>query len=247
MICDITQGRLKVCKSSLGGTANLYLFNFLEDPFTIVGGEATAKNALLTAAFKYELEGDLNTLVEDMVTDRNTGTTVNTQTLTVSLKQVDADTAAELNLVAKSYPMAVVQDRNGVYHAIGIDDGIDFSVNSTTGGVKSDFNGFTLTGVSTTGSLSPKLDDATVTAFLAIVTPTISGPASVAVAASIMLIGSGLPAAASTWVSGTPAKATVVDNNTNTVFVTGVATGTTVITYTDLSGQTATKTITVTS
>jgi uncharacterized protein YjdB len=91
------------------------------------------------------------------------------------------------------------------------------------------------------------LDSSTITAFLAIVAPSITGPDTVAVASSILLIGSGLPAAASTWVSGTPAKATVVDNNTNSVYVTGVEAGTTIITYTDLSGQTATKTITVTA
>jgi len=169
MICDITQGRDRVCKNSLGGNANLYLFNYLEDPFTVVGGEATAMNVALTEAFKYELEGDLNTLVEDMVTDRNTGTTVNTQTTTVSLKQIDATTSAEMNLVAQSYPMAVIEDRNGVFHAIGIDDGIDFNVNQSTGGVKTDMNGYTLVGTSTTGTLSPKLDAATITAFLAVV------------------------------------------------------------------------------
>lgn len=169
MICDITAGRDRVCKNSLGGNANLYLFNYLEDPFTIVGGEATAMNVLLTEAFKYELEGDLNTLVEDMVTDRNTGTTVNTQTTTVTLKQIDATTSAEMNLVAQSYPMAVIEDRNGVFHAIGIDDGIDFNVNQSTGGVKTDMNGYTLVGTSTTGALSPKLDAATITAFLAVV------------------------------------------------------------------------------
>jgi len=169
MICDITQGRTKVCKNSLGGNSNLYLFNYLEDPFTVVGGEATAINVGLTQVFKYELEGDLNTLAEDMVTDRNTGTTVNTQTITVNLKKIDAATSAEMNLLAQSYPMAVVEDRNGVFHAIGIDDGIDFNVNQSTGGVKTDFNGYTLVGTSTTGELSPKLDETTITAFLALV------------------------------------------------------------------------------
>ena len=104
-----------------------------------------------------------------MVSDRNTGTTVNTQTITALLKGIDATTSAELNLVAKGYPMAVVKDRNGVYHAVGLDDGIDFTIDQATGGAKTDMNGYTITGVSTTGALSPKLDGATVTAFLALV------------------------------------------------------------------------------
>jgi len=120
-----------------------------------------------------KIEGDLNTLVESLVSDRNTGTSVNTQTLTVSLKAIDYEAGVQMNLLAKGYPMAVVKDRNGVYHAVGIQDGIDFTVEQNTGGVKSDFNGYTLTGVATTSELSPKLDSATITAFLAlIVTPT---------------------------------------------------------------------------
>ena len=171
MACDLTVGRDRVCKNSLGGNAALYLFNYIEDPFTVAAGEATAINAGLTEVFKYELEGDSNTLVEDVVTDRNNGTTVNTQTLNVVLKQINAATSAEMNLLAKGFPMAVVADRNGVYHAIGIDDGIDFNVNAQTGGAKTDLNGYTLVGTSTVGDLSPKLDAATITAFEALVVP----------------------------------------------------------------------------
>ena len=168
MACDLTAGRAKKCKESLGGNAVLFLYNFIADPFTIVGGEATAINVGLTVVYEYPLEGDLNTLLESMAGDRNTGTGVNTQTLTVSLKQIDFATGVQMNLLAKGYPMAVVKDRNGIYHAIGIDDGIDFVVEQNTGGVKTDFNGYTLTGISTTSALSPKLDAATITAFLAL-------------------------------------------------------------------------------
>jgi len=169
MACDITSGRAKVCKDSIGGNSKLYMFNYLEDAFTITGGLATAINPSLTEVFEYELEGDGNTLVQNMVSERQNGTTINTQTLTVVLKQMDAVTSAEMNIVAKGYPMAVVKDRNGKYHAIGLQDGIDFTVDAVTGGAKTDLNGYTLTGVATTGSIAPILDPATITAFLALV------------------------------------------------------------------------------
>jgi hypothetical protein len=171
MACDLTVGRVKPCKQSLGGLGKLYLFNFLENPFTVLAGVATAINPLLTIGnvFEYELEGDGNNVAESLVSDRNTGTSVNTQTITAVLKGIDATTSAQMNLLAYGFPMAVVKDRNGIYHAIGIDDGIDFTVAQTTGGAKTELNGYTLTGVSTTGSLSPKLDSTTVTAFLALV------------------------------------------------------------------------------
>ena len=167
--CDITSGRAKVCKDSIGGNSKLYMFNYLEDAFTITGGLATAINPSLTDVFEYELEGDGNTLVQNMVSDRQNGTTVNTQTLTIVLKQMDATTSAQMNIIAKGYPMAVVKDRKGNYHAIGLQDGIDFTVDAVTGGAKTDLNGYTLTGVATTGSLAPILDPATIIAFLALV------------------------------------------------------------------------------
>lgn len=169
MSCDLTAGRARPCKQGIGGVGKLYLFNFIEDPFTVVDGVATAINPLLSAAFEYELEGDGNNVSESLVPDRNTGTTVNTQTSTFVLKKIDAITSAQMNLLAYGFPMAVVKDRNGVFHAIGIDDGIDFTVVQSTGGAKTELNGYTLTGVSTTSELSPKLDAATVTAFLALV------------------------------------------------------------------------------
>lgn len=167
--CDLTSGRAKACKNALGGLGKLYLFNFVEDPFTILDGVATAINPLLTEVFEFELEGDGNNVSESLVSDRNSGTSVNTQTSTIVLKKIDAVTSAQMNLLAYSFPMAVVKDRNGIYHAIGIDDGIDFTVVQSTGGAKNELNGYTLTGVSTTGALSPKLDATTVTSFLALV------------------------------------------------------------------------------
>ena len=52
---------------------------------------------------------------------------------------------------------------------MGLDDGIDFTVVASTGGAKTDMNGYTLTGVSTVSELAPHLDSATITAFEAVV------------------------------------------------------------------------------
>jgi hypothetical protein len=168
-MCDITQGRGKNCKDSLGGSKKLYVWNYLEDPFTIAAGEATAMNVLLTVAYQYDLVGDGSSLAENQVSNRTTGTTVNTQTTIAAFTKMDASTASELNLMAKGYPQAIVKDRNDEYHLIGQTDGIDFTIDGTTGGAKVDLNGFTITGVSEEQNLSPKLDAATITAFLAIV------------------------------------------------------------------------------
>lgn len=168
MACDITKGRGRQCKG-LGGNLRLYLYNFLADPFTIVAGEATAINPSLTEVFEYVLDGDGNPLTESMVGDRNTGTAVNTQTVISLIKKQDAATSLEFNLMIKNNVHAVIKDRNGVYHAIALTEGIDFTIEATTGSAHADFNGYTLTGVSIEGDFSPKLNAATITAFLALI------------------------------------------------------------------------------
>lgn len=168
-ICDLTKGRARVCKDGLGGNSRVYLFNFVEDPFTILNGEATAINILIAQVFEYELEGDGNSLIESIVGDRNTGTAVNTQTLVALIKKQDAATSLEFNFLAKNFPQAVVKDRNGVFHAIGLTEGIDFTIEATTGAAHAEFNGYTVTGVSFEGDLSPKLDTATIAALLLLI------------------------------------------------------------------------------
>jgi hypothetical protein len=169
MACDVSTGRARVCKDSIGGNTKFYPFNYLENAFTIVAGVATAINPALTVVYAYDLEGDSNTLVQNFVPDRNTGTSINTQTLSLVLKQMDAATSAQMNLLVKGFPMGVVKDRNGNYHLVGSDDGIDFTVDASTGGAKTDLNGYTLTGVSTTGEVGVTLDATVITAFLALV------------------------------------------------------------------------------
>ena len=169
MACDISSGRLRSCKDSLGGNSVIYLYNEIEDPFTIgSSGEASAMNVALTANYKFELEGDGNTFEQDMPSDRNTGTSVNTQTIVLVLKKMDAATNAEFNLLVAGFGGAVIKDRNNNLMAVGIDDGIDWQVGTTSGGAKSDGNLYTLTGVSTTNALAPILDSSTETAFLAV-------------------------------------------------------------------------------
>ena len=169
MACDLASGITGVCKNYIGGLKNAYLFNFVDSPFTVSNGEATAINVLVTAVYQYEIDGDVHGLTEEFTSDRNTGTSVNTQTTTLVLKQINATKSAELNNLVYGKTVAVLEDRNGNFVAVGIDDGIDFSISSTTGLAKTDLNGYTLTGTSTTNALAPVLDSTTVDALLALV------------------------------------------------------------------------------
>lgn len=165
---DITQGIAEVCKGNQGGNEEIYMINFVKDAFTVTGGLATAINPLVTVAYKFHISGNGHTLTQEAVSDRDAGTTQVTQTVVCMLKKIDEVKNETLDLLVKGYSLAVVKDRNGKYHVVGLDDGIDFSNSSTTGSTKTDMNGYTLTGVATTKSMAPILDSATTTAFLAL-------------------------------------------------------------------------------
>ena len=166
MACDVTGGRGKACKQQLGGVSKLYLWNWLEDPFTLLAGEATAMNIALTEAFEYNLSTlGADVLVENGVGDEAAGTFVNTQTVTAILQGLDAATSNEMKLVAQGRVSAIIKDNNGNYQLVGDTDGMNFNVDSTTGTVHAEFNGYTLTGIALENKFAPFLDAATITAF----------------------------------------------------------------------------------
>src|SRR4030095_9961147 len=81
----------------------------------------------------------------------------------------------------------------------------------------------------------------TQTATVTVSSATITGTLSVCVGSTTQLTGSGTPAAVNPWTSGTGTVATV----SNTGLVTGIGAGTSVITYTNNAGCSATATVTV--
>jgi hypothetical protein len=170
MACNITKGRKEPCKDTLGGIKAAYFMDYLDDAFTVVDGEATAINAGVSEVFKYELRADGNNLVESPVSDRNTGTTVNTQTLPLALKKLHKETSLQVALMAKGRPVAVIEDYNGNFRVAGLSEGLDLTGSDiNSGGAKADFNGYNLTFTAMEGNLAPFLNEATVTALEALV------------------------------------------------------------------------------
>lgn len=170
-MCDLTKGFTKTkCKVGVGGNKNFYPFNASINPFTVVDKLVTAISEDLTEVYKYELTGDGHTLTENLVSDRNSGTSLNTQTIVAITKGITAEKSNEFEKLVYGFPSGVIEDRNGNFHAIGLDDGIDFTVDVTTGSAKNgELVGYTLTGVATTGALSPKLEGEVLASFLALV------------------------------------------------------------------------------
>jgi hypothetical protein len=170
-MADLTTGRGRKCPETLGGNSAAYFINRIDEPFTVSAttNEATAINAGISEVFKYVLDNDGNTLTQPTVGDKQTGTRVNTQTLSLTLTEMSVSDSAEFNLLAASCAHVVVRTRNNKYIALGITDGMSWTIESATGGAQSDFNGYTVTGTARENKLAPYLDAATIVALEALV------------------------------------------------------------------------------
>ena len=173
MACVLTSGRTEPCKDSQGGVSKIILMDYAETNFTVSGGQATAIDAGITEVFEYTTRANNNTFTESVVSDKNTGTTVNTQTLEVRLKKQTYQSAAELMLVVHARPIIVVVGNDGSYKAMGITEGCDVTASSIqSGGARADFNGYDLTFTAEEVVMAPHLDSSTVTALEALVSAT---------------------------------------------------------------------------
>lgn len=173
MACALTSGRTEPCKDGVGGLKTAYFMDYVDSPFTISSGEATAINVAITEVFEYPLRATNNTFSESVVTSKDTGTTVNTQTLEIRLKKQDAATSNQIKLMAHGRPVIVVVGNDGLHHAMGVSEGCDLTgSNIQSGGARADFNGYDLTFTAEEVELAPILDSSTVTAIEALVSAT---------------------------------------------------------------------------
>ena len=167
--CPITSGRTESCNDSIGGLDAFFAVPYIANGFTILDGEVTALDVSITEAFKYELRADANIQTSDGVSDENTGVSLFTETLVVALKKQDAETNVQVNLLQQGLHYIIGVSRNGDYQLMGSLDGARVTAsNMTTGGARTDGNLYNLTFTSFSRTPSPFLDQATVTALLAI-------------------------------------------------------------------------------
>ena len=152
MACDITKGRLDTpCKTGLGGVKAFYFLNYnpsIYKQFTKVDGLITELQATPTTPldlYKYELRSTGHNLEDANENSEETGTSFVTSTFTAILKQIGATTRDELQLASFGRPQVIVEDYNGNFLLVGIENGCTVSVNQVTGSAMGELSGYNLT------------------------------------------------------------------------------------------------------
>lgn len=145
MACLLTNGRTLGCKNSVGGLKNVYFCDFgTLGATTIVAGEITVI-AGTPDFFKYEIKGN-SSLETTIVSSRENGTTFYTQALNLTLPILDKATQEEIKLLASARPHIAVEDYNGKFYLVGLQNGAEVTGGTiVTGAAMGDLSGFTLT------------------------------------------------------------------------------------------------------
>lgn len=151
MSCDLGNGRLEVCKDSIGGLDAVYFINFGDfNPDVDVTYDGTNPDIIttitnVTACYKFELKGT-NSFTETITSDRNNGTTFFSQELSITLKKQDATTTKMVKLLSYGRPHIIVRGRDNTYRIAGLKRGMDVTAGTIVSGAEAgDLNGYTLT------------------------------------------------------------------------------------------------------
>ena len=149
MACTIDSGRQDFsCKTSIGGLKNIYI---LEGFDANLLANSTIANSVMTATtsankvFKFELQDDGNTFSEENEVSRATGTSLFAPSGAFVIKRQDSATQSLLESLSKMRSQVIIEDHNGNFRLAGIENGVDFTVASASGGAMSDLNGYNLT------------------------------------------------------------------------------------------------------
>jgi hypothetical protein len=145
MACLLTSGRKVPCKSAVGGIKTIYFADYgTLGAETIVAGEITAL-AGTPEWFKFDVKGT-SSLETAINSSRESGTTFYESTLTLSLTFQDKETQEQLKLITHARPHVAIEDYNGNYFLVGLENGGEVTGGSiSSGAAMGDLSGYSLT------------------------------------------------------------------------------------------------------
>jgi len=148
MACDLTSGRAIGCFDNVSGVKAVY---FSVDALGAITYDVTNTDQITTFAgtpefFQYDLKGSANTYTETITKDINNGTSFFAQSLAIQFPKLEAKTHKELKLLVWASPTVIIEDYNGNYLVMGLENKADVTGGTVvTGGARGDFSGYTLT------------------------------------------------------------------------------------------------------
>lgn len=149
MACEnLSLGRLKPCKDTVGGIKNIYFVDYGD--FTGIVYNATDTDVIDTlagtfSAYKYEVHFS-SSFTQNIQSSMENGTTAFEQVLEVTLPKLTKEDHKELKLISFGHPHVIVEDQNGNYFVAGLLNGMSVTGGTIVTGLNmGDLSGYTLT------------------------------------------------------------------------------------------------------
>lgn len=152
MACDISLGRVKPCKDSVGGIKNIYFVNY--DDFGTIDYNVTDTDVIdsldssgtaTPSAYKYDVHFS-SSFTQNIQSSTENGTTAFEQVLEVTLPRLTKEDHKEIKMLAWGHPHVLIEDQNGNIFVAGLENGMEVTGGTiVTGMAMGDLSGYTLT------------------------------------------------------------------------------------------------------
>ena len=152
MACEnLSLGRLKPCKDSVGGINAIYFVNY--GAISALTFDATDTDVIETLgssgaevpAYKYDVHFS-SSLTQNIQSSTENGTTAFEQVLEVSMPRLTKEDHKEIKLISYGHPHVIVEDQNGNLFVSGLKNGMEVTGGTiVTGTAMGDMSGYTLT------------------------------------------------------------------------------------------------------
>lgn len=152
MACEnLSLGRLKPCKDSVGGIQAIYFVNYGDitaltynvtdtDVIDTLGGTGTE-----VSAYKYDVHFS-SSLTQNIQSSTENGTVAFEQVLEISMPKLTKEDNKEIKLISYGHPHVIVEDQNGNLFVAGLLNGMEVTGGTiVTGTAMGDLSGYTLT------------------------------------------------------------------------------------------------------
>lgn len=145
MSCLLTAGRKEPCLDISAGIEKVLFINHVYGGLNLTFGTGDEVTDITdnsdpvqeVDAYEYEVKG-ASKLVENVLSDRNAGTTAFEQVLTLQLKKWDKDMTKQMKLLAYGRPHAIVVLRSGEQILCGAHEGLELGGNRDSGAAHND-------------------------------------------------------------------------------------------------------------
>jgi hypothetical protein len=150
MSCIIDKGRRHFpCNTNAGGIKAMYVLaafdRDLKSTADISQGVMSGSGTDPINVYKFDLEADENTFVEENEVNRGAGTSIFTSTGTLQFAKQGSESHTIFQSLSKQRCQLILEDHNGLMRFVGLEHGVDFTVGTTSGGALGDMSGYNVT------------------------------------------------------------------------------------------------------